>query len=167
VDIRERREDDLDELVAVAARVKRVDGYPRFVAESDLARFLTRPKSMMAWVAVREGRIVGHVALNDTTTAPVMQLVEDRGSSQPAVYVARLLVDPTERRDGVGRGLLHQAQRAAVEAVRSPFVDVVDTPSAAAAISLYRCSGWVEIGRVRVDLVGNDVNELVFCAPLT
>ena len=65
------------------------------------------------------------------------------------VYVARLLVDPTSRRNGVGRLLLEHARMAALAAVRSPFLDVVDTPTGAAAISLYRDAGWDEIGRVR------------------
>lgn len=167
VDIRERREVDLDELVAIAAAVQRVDSYPRFVASGDLARFLTRPKSSMAWVAVQDHRVLGHVALHDTTTPPVMQLVADCGPQPPAIYVARLLVDPSARRAGVGRDLLEHARRAAIEVARSPFVDVVETPSAVAAISLYRRCGWSEIGRVRVDLAGNDAHELVFRGPLT
>ncbi len=42
------------------------------------------------------------------------------------------------------------------------MLDVVDTPTAAAAISLYRREGWKEVGRVRFSA---DVDELVFCGP--
>jgi GNAT superfamily N-acetyltransferase len=162
VEIRQRREDDLGDLVDVAARVHQVDDYPMFLPDGDLVRFLTRPTPIVAWVAVRGARIVGHVALHDTTSRPVMELVEDRAPTSTAAYVARQLVDPSSRGRGVGRRLLEHARRAAVEKGRSPFLDVVDTPTAAAAISLYRHAGWEEIGRVRFELVGEEVDELVF-----
>jgi len=166
VEIRERRNEDLAELVAVAAQVQRVDNYPMFLPGGDLERFLTRPTPIAAWVAIRDHKIVGHVALNDSTSPPVMQLVEDRRPMNPPAYVARLLVAPSSRGDGVGRRLLEHARRAAVKAACSPFLDVVHTPSAASAISLYRHAGWEEIGRVSFDLVDDEIQELVFCGPL-
>lgn len=42
------------------------------------------------------------------------------------------------------------------------MLDVVDTPTAAAAISLYRREGWKEVGRVRFHA---DIDELVFRSP--
>jgi len=167
VEIRERRDEDLDDLVAIAAQVHEVDNYPMYLPGGDLRRFLTRPTPMAAWVAVRSNELVGHVALNDTTSRPVMQLVEDRRPMMLAAYVARLLVEPSSRGNGVGRRLLDHARRAAIEAARSPFLDVVDTPTSSSAISLYRHAGWSEIGRVRFDLVGDEIEELVFCGPLT
>lgn len=163
VEIRERCDDDLDGMVAVAARVREVDSYPIFLPGGDFVSFLTRPTPIAAWVAIRDDELIGHVALNDTTSQPVMHLVESRAPMKPAAYVARLLVDPRSRGDGVGGRLLERARRAAIEAVRSPFLDVVDTPASASAISLYRRAGWDEIGRVSFDLVGNEIEELVFC----
>ena len=167
VEIRERSAADLDDLVAVAARVHKVDNYPIFLPGGDLVRFLRNPTPLAAWVALRGGQLIGHVALNDTTSRPVMQVVEDRRPTLPAAYVARLLVDPSSRGDGVGWRLLERARRAAIEVGRSPFLDVVDTATAASAISLYRKAGWEEIGRVSFDLVGDEIEELVFCGPLT
>lgn len=166
VEIRERSTTDLDELVTVAARVHNVDNYPIFLPGDDLVRFLRSPTPMAAWVALRGGQLIGHVALNDSTSRPVMQLVEDRSPTLPAVYVARLLVEPDSRRLGVGWRLLEHARRAAIDLGRSPFLDVVDTTTGAAAISLYRNAGWEEIGRVSFDLVGDAFEELVFCGPL-
>lgn len=166
VEIRERRNDDVDQLVLVAARVHEVDNYPMHLPGGDFARFLTRPIPIAAWVAVRGEQIVGHVALNDETSRPVMQLVDELAPALPAAYVARLLVDPADRRSGVGRRLLEHARRAAVESRRSPFLDVVDTPTAVSAMALYRQAGWSEVGRVSFNLVGGEVAELVFRGPL-
>jgi GNAT superfamily N-acetyltransferase len=165
VEIRERREQDLSDLVTIAARVHDTDNYPVFLPDGDYSSFLTRPSSLAAWVAVRGRELVGHVALNDTTSRPVMQLVDEDGPTRPPVYVARLLVDPRSRRDGVGRHLLEHARREALSAGRSPYLDVVDTLTAAPAIALYRHDGWEEIGRVRFELAGNEIHELVFRGP--
>lgn len=67
-----------------------------------------------------------------------MALVAKLAPERPALFVARLLVDPEARRQGVGRNLLEQARRAAVESGHCPMLDVVETPKAEAAISLYR-----------------------------
>ncbi len=165
VDIRARRDDDLDELVTIAARVSAADGYPIFFPDRDLARFLTRPEPVAAWVAVRDERIVGHVALNAETSRPVMALAAKLAPERPALFVARLLVDPKARRKGVGRNLLEQARRAAVESGHCPMLDVVETPKAEAAISLYRGDGWEEVGRVPFGRSGAEVDELVFRGP--
>ncbi|HSH60008.1 MAG TPA: GNAT family N-acetyltransferase [Acidimicrobiales bacterium] len=164
--IRDRRDDDLEELVAVAARVHEADQYPIFLPDGDLKRFLTRPKPLAAWVAVRNERLIGHVALNAETSRPVMQLVAALKPKRSAVYVARLLVDGSARREGVGRMLLEHARQAAVDSGHLPVLDVVDTPAAAAAISLYRRDGWEEVGRVSFELVDTEVDELVFRGPL-
>jgi len=104
VEHRERRDDDLDELVAVAARVHAVDHYPIFLPHGDFARFLTRPSPVAAWVAVRDERIVGHVALNAETSGPVMRLAAELVPERRVAYVARLLVDPDARRQGAVGG---------------------------------------------------------------
>lgn len=147
------------------ARVRDADSYPGFLPDGDYVRFLTRPTPLCAWVAVRAGQLVGHVALNSTTSGPLMQLVERQRPTLPAAYVARLLVDPGSRRHSVGRHLLERALNAAGEAGHSAFLDVVDTPTAAPAIALYRRKGWEEIGRVRFEVVDEELEELVFCAP--
>lgn len=165
MDVRARRDDDLDELVTIAGRVSAADGYPISLPDRDLARFLTRPKPVAAWVAVRDERIVGHVALNAETSRPVMALVAKLAPERPALFVARLLVDPEARREGAGRSLLEQARRAAVESGHCPMLDVVETPKSEPAISLYRGDGWEEVGRVPFGRSGAEVDELVFRGP--
>lgn len=164
--IRERRDDDLVQLVPVAARVHAADQYPIYLPDGDFERFLTRPQPLTSWVAIRCEEVIGHVALNASTSPPVMQLVEDLvAPGPPAVFVARLLVDPGARRYGVGRRLLEHARRSALASGYLPFLDVVNMPTATAAMSLYRQDGWQEVGRVSFELVGQEIDEVVFRAP--
>ena len=112
VEIRERSHRDLDQLVAVTGRVHVADRYPIFLPKGDFYRFLTRPMPVAAWVAVRDGSVVGHVALNAETSRPVLQLVAELKSERPVLYIARLFVDPGAGRAGIGRELLEHARRA-------------------------------------------------------
>lgn len=162
VQIRQRLNADLEQLEIVARRVQAADRYPIYLPDGDFHRFLTQPASIAAWVMADEDRIVGHVALNDATSAPVMRAVADHGHDSPARYVARLLVDPGARRTGAGRALLEHAHREAVATGCLPVLDVVDIPTAAPAIALYRQSGWHEIARVGFDLGDLHLDEIVF-----
>lgn len=163
--IRRREDVDLAELEAVAERVRSVDGYPIFLPGENCRRFLERPAPVAAWVAERNGRIVGQVGLNESTSRPTMELVSSDQAGLPPIYVARLLVDPDCRRHGLGGLLLEQARTEAVERRRAPYLDVVDTESAAPAIALYRRMGWTQVGRVNFELAGDRMEELVFRGP--
>jgi GNAT superfamily N-acetyltransferase len=164
MEVRQRQDRDLDQLVRVAARVQAVDGYPGFLPDGDLVRFLTRPPPVAAWVAVHDDDlVVGHVALCDRTAGPVMQLAAELEPDERPVFVTRLLVDPGVRRLGYGGRLLERARRAAVALDRAPFLDVVETPGALAALSLYRRDAWEEVGRVPCPVAdGRDLEEIVF-----
>lgn len=160
--IRRRQDADLDQLETVARRVQSSDRYPIYLPDGDFRRFLTQPASIAAWVMTDEDRIVGHVALNDATSEPVMLAVDHLRDDRPARYIARLLVDPNTRRTGSGRALLEHARREAVAEGCLPVLDVVDIPTAAPAIALYRADGWQEIARVSIELGDLQLDEIVF-----
>jgi GNAT superfamily N-acetyltransferase len=162
VEVRERTAEDLVRLVAIARRVRTSDRYPIDLPDGDLLRFLTRPESLGAWVATQDHAIVGHVALNAETSPPVMRLIRHVVDGSPA-FVARLFVDTDARRQGIGARLLEHARLQAVTRGCSPVLDVLDMPSATAAMSLYRRSGWQEVGRTafrRAD--GTESDDVVF-----
>lgn len=59
---------------------------------------------------------------------------------------------------GSGRALLEHARREAVSRRGLSVLDVVDIPTAVAAIALYRAEGWQEIARVSGQ-IGSDMDE--------
>ena len=160
--IRQRQDADLEQLETVARRVHASDRYPIYLPDGDLRRFLTQPTPFAAWVMTEDDRIVGHVALNDATSDPVMRAVDDLDNGRPARYIARLLVDPNARRAGYGRMLLEHARCEAVAEGCLPVLDVVDIPTAAPAIALYRAAGWQEMARVSFGLGDMHLDEIVF-----
>ena len=166
VRVRPRLTQDLEGLVKVATRVQELDGYPAYLPDNDLHRFLARPVALAAWVAEAAGRVVGHVALNSESHPGAMAVVRDAGIAGEVGVVARLLVDPVARRRGLGARLLEQARAEAIGRGRVPVLDVV--ASAAPAISLYRASGWQEVGRCEFAITPGQapVEEIVFAAPL-
>lgn len=164
MEIRPRSDGDLDGLVALAARVQRTDGYPIYLPRWDFHRFLTHPVPVDAWVATHDRKIVGHAALNSSTSPAVMELAEEICPNERALFVARLLVHPDARRLGIGGSLLRAARQRAWDLGATPMLDVVDIEKARPAIELYRTSGWIEVGRVSFDLLDEEVYELVFQA---
>lgn len=163
--IRERGDADFEQLEILALQVQASDRYPIYLPDGDVRRFLSQPASTAAWVAVFDDQVVGHVALNDSTSAPVMMAVDELGDDRPALYVARLLVAPSARRTGAGRALLDHARRQAASTGFLPALDVVDISTAAPAIALYRSEGWQEIARVSFELADLHLEEIVFVAP--
>jgi GNAT superfamily N-acetyltransferase len=167
VQLRGRHAEDLEELDAISARVHAADGYPIYLPERDFIRFLTRPEPLAAWVAEQDGTVVGHVALNAASSPAVMRLARDVVTDGGIAFAGRLLVDPSARRHAVGARLLDRARREAIARRRVPMLDVVDTPSASAAISLYQSEGWREVGRTTFVIDGREIEQLVFRGPVS
>jgi GNAT superfamily N-acetyltransferase len=165
MEIRERAPEDMTALEALARVVHTTDGYPSYLPRDDVRRFLERPRPLGAWVAVDDGAITGHVALNASSSEAVMRVASEAGIDARTVgVVARLLVSPAVRRRGVGRRLLARATEAAAARGLVPILDVV--ASFAPAIALYERAGWVCLGAARFELPdGGTVDEVVYRAP--
>lgn len=140
--IRPRQPGDLDACVAVLRRVHDRSGYPgRWPA--DPAHWLTPEGLIAAWVAEREGAIVGQVGLAQGDRHPgLIQAV--RRPVGELVEITRLFVDPAVRGAGLGRELLAAASSHAMTSGLRPVLEVVD--DAGPAIALYERSGWRLIG---------------------
>ena len=134
-----------------------------YLPEGGLRRFLTDPDPLAAWVAEDGGRIVGHVATNSHSHRAVMDLVRTAGIDRQVGVIARLLVDPDRRRQGIGAKLLDKARSHIVSLGLAPVLDVVADSSP--AVSLYRSTGWTEIGEVTFNAPGKTTSELIFLAP--
>jgi GNAT superfamily N-acetyltransferase len=165
VRIRERTGADLERCVNLARAVHETDGYPVYLPD-DLRAFLAMPDAIDAWVAERDGEVIGHVALHQRSSAAVMALAE-AATGWPAArlgVIARLLVAPTVRRAGVGRALFDVAVDRADELGRWPVLDVVTRHES--GIKLYEAAGWSRAGQVTVTFGGGvPIEELVFVGP--
>lgn len=165
VEIRPRKEADLEACITLLDAVHAADGYPMYMPE-DPASFLVTSDELGAWVAEDGDRLLGHVALRTRSSAAMMEMAASAAGVGPEQLgvVARLLVAPGARRQGAGRALLQAAARRAVELGRRPVLDVVRTH--AAAIALYHRAGWTRVGDVQVTFTtGQTVDELVFVGP--
>ena len=163
ITITERTEADLAQLDGLAREVRALDGYPVWLPDDDMLRFLAVPASLRAWTARNDGGVlVGHVALNVNSSEAVHEVLRSCGLDDQRVgVVARLFVSPTSRRRGVAQMLLGHAATAAREAGLVPVLDVVSTFSP--AIALYERAGWTRLGvatLVRTD--GVSIDEVVF-----
>jgi GNAT superfamily N-acetyltransferase len=164
--VRPRSNDDLDPCESLARTVHAFDGYPAFIRNDDFRRFIAAPDAVAAWVGERDGEIVGHVAVHPSTIRPAMALASSRlgvVDAQLAV-IARLMVDPGERRRGIAHSLLETAVAAARERGFVPILDVVTQYDA--AVALYESAGWDRLGTVGFSLPdGTTIEEFVYQAP--
>ena len=163
--VRDRAEADLAACADLAAAVHESDGYPRYLP-GDLRSFINSPSAYPAWVAERDGRVAGHVALHPRAAGPVMELAGSALGRPPERLgaVSRLLVSPAVRGERVGRALLETATQAAIARDLWPILDVdVDL---AAAIALYERCGWVRAGQVTLRFSdGTGLTEWVYLGP--
>ena len=149
-EIRERADDDLDVCVELLKDVHELAGYP-INWPADARTWLTPQDGLGCWVAVTDGRVVGHVAL--TANGP------------GGAFVERLFVDPKATRAGIGRQLLAHSVTTAAELGRKLSLEVVDNRGA--AVTLYRRAGWRETGRTPIDWGGEQASDVIhFDAPV-
>jgi GNAT superfamily N-acetyltransferase len=163
--VRERIEADLGDCVRLAHVVHELDRYPTFLP-IDLRRFISAPDALVAWVAEDDGEVIGHVALRPSCSAAVLAMAVEALRVPPdrLGVVARLLVSPARRRQGVARGLLEVACEEAHSRGLWPILDVVTYQHA--AIALYEKGGWTRAGQV-TSRYGDDVvlDEFVYLGP--
>ena len=163
MNIRPRQDRDLDELARIAAEVQELDGYP-VSFPLDLRAFVETPEALGTWVAEDErGAVVGHVALNPRSSPPVVARVCEVLGHDRIGVVARLLVAPAARRQGVAAELLRTAADEARARGLHPVLDVVATFEAPRR--LYRREGWRDVGTVLAVYDGFSVEEAVYLAP--
>jgi GNAT superfamily N-acetyltransferase len=163
--IRERTEADVEAIDELAKIVHANDDYPVYLP-GDIHSFIFAPDPIGAWVAERDGRVVGHVALHPRSSRAVMTLAQE-ATGLPATglaVVARLLVSPIERRAGIGQLLLDVAAGRAVQLGLWPILDVVDGREA--PLRLYEKAGWTCVGQVTVTFgQSGPIDEFVFLGP--
>ncbi|MGX2995208.1 GNAT family N-acetyltransferase [Streptomyces sp. JNUCC 64] len=145
--IRLRNSSDIPQAAAALVSVHDVDGYP--VEGVDHPEVWLSPNGLLkAWVAVREGRVVGHVAVTRPTGESAVALwVSQSGEVENAVGVlARLFVAPDARKQATGERLVRAAESYAQAHGLRLVLDVMRKDLS--AIRLYRRLGWLELGPI-------------------
>lgn len=148
--IRPRREGDMMASLLLLERVYAVDQYPAHWP-NDPSKWLAHRREICAWVALRDDVVVGHVAIHDAhedQALSIWQSFTNRTVDQLEV-VARLLVDPDARRNGLGSALLDTAVQDIHLRGRLPVLDVAEKNLE--AINLYDKCDWRRIAQFDVD----------------
>ncbi len=157
--IRRRRPND----VAACARLA-VLSTSKEARQSSWRGWLTADEVVEAWVAERQGELLGHVALSEVgrnaRSAVRWREVTGHPTSE-LLAVSRLFVRPRARGQGIGTALLEMAVAGARARGRVPVVEAVG--AAPDELQLYAERGWRCVGlcpaRHRAD--GLDVHLLV------
>jgi ribosomal protein S18 acetylase RimI-like enzyme len=126
-----------DLLIAVVAEGASVGFLPP-LARVDAQRYwsgVLGPDTVLL-VAEREGRIVGTAQLHLASQANARHRAE----------VAKVLVDPGARRQGIGRALMQRIEEMARQAGRTLLI--LDTRAGDVSNGLYRSLGYVEVGEI-------------------
>jgi GNAT superfamily N-acetyltransferase len=142
-----------------------IDGYPKYLPQ-DLRSFIVDAHALGGWVAANGNEVLGHVALHRTSAQQIMEVaLSVTGLKEERIaVVARLLVIPAARRQGIGRALLEKAILEAAKLGRRAVLDVVEDHKA--AIALYEDCGWASVGRVDWTLPGGlPLREFVYISP--
>jgi GNAT superfamily N-acetyltransferase len=126
--IRARTDRDLDGCVRLLAEVHRRDGYPVTWPDRPAA-WLTGSRELAAWVATRDGHLVGHASL----------WRGGAGHAAGTALVSRLFVAPAARGLGAGAALLG---RVTLEARTRGLRLVLDVVATSAAAAFYEDQGW-------------------------
>ncbi len=131
------REALADLLVAVVAEGASVGFLPPLDRERARAYWAGKPGPGELLLVARDGdAIVGTVQVQPAESANGAHRAE----------IAKLLVHPEQRRRGIGRALLAEAEMTARAAGKTLLV--LDTREGDPSNDLYRAAGWTEAGRV-------------------
>jgi GNAT superfamily N-acetyltransferase len=163
--LRPRLDSDLDACADIVRDVHALDRYPHFLP-GDLRAFLASTGAYGAWVADRDGDIVGHVALHQRSEPSVMEVASSALGIPHGrlAVVARLFVSPRVRGQGAGQRLLEAATADAQARGLWPVLDVA--ADLAAAMALYDSRGWVRAGKATVCFSeGQTLDEYVYLGP--
>ncbi len=160
--IRLRQDGDLPALADGLALVAAVDGYPSRWPQ-DPVDWLPSRDVLGAWVAEREGDLLGQVVLRRPHGDVPVNLscaATGLGVDRCAV-VTRMFVAPAGQGAGLGCALLLAAWQAASELGLQPVLDVVSANRS--AVRLYERLGWTRLGSYEQSFRDGDPAEVLHC----
>lgn len=161
--VRARVPADLPALVRMLIEQQPSSGYPlRWPLPFPVEQFIVRAYEEQAWVAERDGHVVGHVMVGrveDDRTAAIVTAATGR---RELATVSVLFVARDVRGQGIGKLLLDTAVDWAMQRGRMPVLDVV--PKHRGAMNFYQHLGWSDVGRIRPAWLPDDQDDVVLMA---
>ena len=153
--------EDLPVLVEILAAQQPGSRYPfRWPLPFPVEEFVVRGHEEAGWVALVDGRLVGHVSVGRVEGDLADAFVGATGRpSEELALVSVLFVSPEAQGTGVGGRLLDTAVAWARDRHRLPVLDVV--PSHGSALAVYRHRGWQVVGTVRPAWLPDDEEPLL------
>lgn len=164
-EIRPRRLCDIPGAAKALVEVHATDGYP-VEGVADPEGWLRSNDLIEAWVAERDGRIVGHVAIFRPSGEDAVDLYQRQfnGSVEDVAVLARLFVVREACRNAVGERLLKAATQHAADSGKRLVLDVMTKDQA--AIRLYKRLGWQPFGSADHRYgEGHQTSALCFVSP--
>lgn len=143
--IRPIEEEDVPDAAAALVQVHSTDGYPVEGIDRP-TEWLKPPGVIQAWVAVLDGRIVGHVAIMRPRGEDAVSIWQKQSGEDGAHIgvLARLFVLRDARKHSAGASLMRSAMDYAQDHDLRLVLDVMTKDEA--AIRLYERLGWHFIG---------------------
>jgi GNAT superfamily N-acetyltransferase len=161
--VRARGPEDVPALVQVLTEQQPGSGYPlRWPLPFPVERFIVRSYEEMAWVAERDGHLLGHVLVGRVDDDETAAIITAKTGEAELAIVSVLFVAQTARGQGIGKLLLDTAVTWAREHGRMPVLDVV--PKHREALQFYRHLGWSEVGCIRPEWLPEDHDDVVLMA---
>ncbi len=161
--VRDRVAADLPALVRVLVEQQASSGYPlRWPLPFPVEQFIVRAYEEQAWVAERDGHVVGHVMVGRVEDDQAAAIVTAATGRSELATVSVLFLAQDARGQGLGKLLLDTAVDWAVQRGRLPVLDVV--PKHRRAVGFYRHLGWSDVGRIRPAWLPDDHEDVIFMA---
>jgi GNAT superfamily N-acetyltransferase len=163
--IRHRVAADLDACVALLRLVHELDRYPVNWPADPIA-FLTPEDEIAAWVATRDGVLLGHVLLADAAVGLIGLAPSADGDPAPIeglVLLRLLFVAPAARGLQLGTRLLHLATNEAAARGCRTALEVLSLNLD--AIAMYERTGWTAVGTTTPDWAPDGTHAVVYLAP--
>ncbi|WP_409483499.1 GNAT family N-acetyltransferase [Arsenicicoccus dermatophilus] len=167
--VRPRRDDEVVTLGRLLLEQRPDSRYPyRDPLPFPVEEFVRRRNELAAWVAERDGELLGHVAVGRCTEpgqgddAASVERLWERAHGRPwqqLGVVQVLFTALAGRGTGVGALLLDTAVAALRERGLAPCLDVL--PTHERAFAFYPRHGWVPAGSARPDWLAPDAPDVV------
>nr|POF16593.1 putative n-acetyltransferase [Quercus suber] len=142
--VRLRVDADLERCADILCRVYAASGYPVDGVDNP-KKSLCTGNLLQAWVAERQGEVIGHAALYANENDLSVRMWKQSHQDEHVATLGKLFIDPQRQGGGAATALLKTAQSwGRTAGMRLVLFALIKDPP---AVRLYERLGWIEFGR--------------------